>query len=470
MKTLKTISALGLLGAMTFLGCEHRLSAPEPPALIPEIITTDIQPNPNNVLSAIVNVRARNATTIAVEYGTDSKFQHSTPAFRMDQDNIQIPVLGLPANTTLLARVVATSTSGQQTKGEAFTFTTPAPPNDLPALSVLTNQSPHSGFVMLGFTGSSANSANSYALMLDTSGRVVWYQQFQAPVVDFQKQPNGNYTVYSSLHGAPSHFYELDRLGNVLREFAASEGRTTGVHELRLSEGGYSLYGLEFRTMDLSALGGRVEASVRGNVIEYHRMNQSPLFWRTLDHLDVSEAMPDLNLQGAEVNPWHCNAIDIDRDGHVLVSFRNSDMIVKINSQTGGIIWRLGGKKNQFTFIDDPLHGFSHQHGVRRLANGNIILFDNGNLHSPPASRAVEYALDENAKTARLVWEYRHEPPLFGSALGFAQRLPNGNTLINYGTARRIIEVDQAGTKVWEVTNDEPNPFAYRAFRIDSLY
>jgi hypothetical protein len=42
--------------------------------------------------------------------------------------------------------------------------------------------------------------------------------------------------------------------------------------------------------------------------------------------------------------------------------------------------------------------------------------------------------------------------------------------LINYGTARRIIEVDQAGTKVWEVTNDEPNPFAYRAFRIDSLY
>ena len=244
----------------------------------------------------------------------------------------------------------------------------------------------------------------------------------------------------------------------------------TGVHELRLFEGGHALYGVEYRTADLTALGGRVDAAVRGNVIEYHRVNQMPLFWRTLDHLEVSDAMPDLNMQGAEVNPWHCNAIEIDRDGHLLVSFRNCDMIVKIDSQTGAIIWRLGGEKNQFVFINDPLNGFSHQHGIRRLANGNIILFDNGNLHSPPLSRAVEYELNESAKTATLVWEYRHEPPLFGFALGFAQRLPNGNTLINYGTAQRIIEVDQAGTKVWEVKIDGLNLFAYRAFRIDTVY
>ena len=82
----------------------------------------------------------------------------------------------------------------------------------------------------------------------------------------------------------------------------------------------------------------------------------------------------------------------------------------------------------------------------------------------------MEYELNESAKTATLVWEYRHEPPLFGFALGFAQRLPNGNTLINYGTAQRIIEVDQAGTKVWEVKIDGLNLFAYRAFRIDTVY
>jgi len=129
-----------------------------------------------------------------------------------------------------------------------------------------------------------------------------------------------------------------------------------------------------------------------------------------------------------------------------------------------------GRQKNQFSFVNDPLQGFSHQHGIRRLQNGNIILFDNGNLHAPPLSRAVEYKLDEQSKIAELVWEYRHDPPLYGFALGFAQRVANGNTLICYGTAQRIIEVDRAGTKQWELAIDGPQIYAYRAFRIDSLY
>ncbi|MGH7496592.1 MAG: aryl-sulfate sulfotransferase [bacterium] len=467
---MKDLVVLFLLVAMMSLGCEHKLSAPEPPALIPEVTAAQIQPNPNNVLSVIVNLRARNAATIAVEYGPDSLLHSSTPVFSVSQEDIQIPVLGLPGNTALVARVVATSATGHRAKSDLLTFTTPAPPSDLPALSVLTNHSPHPGLVMMGFTASSNNSANCYALIVDNQGRTIWYRQFREPVLDFQKQLNGNYTVLSSLNGAPLHFYELDRLGNVLREFSASEGRMTGVHELRLSEGSYALYGVEYRTVDLTALGGRADAAVRGNVIEYHRMNHMPFFWSTLERLEVSEATPDINMQSAEVNPWHCNAIDFDHDGHLLVSFRNSDMIVKIDAQTGAIIWRLGGKKNQFVFFNDPFNGFSHQHGIRRLANGHIILFDNGNLHAPPVSRAVEYELNESAKTATLVWEYRHEPPLFGSALGFAQRLPNGNTLINYGLAQRVIEVDQAGTKVWEVKVEELNRFVYRAFRIDSLY
>ena len=73
------------------------------------------------------------------------------------------------------------------------------------------------------------------------------------------------------------------------------------------------------------------------------------------------------------------------------------------NRNTGAIIWRLGGKNNQFSFINDTI-GFSHQHAIRRLENGNISLFDNGNYHSPPFSRAIEYSLNENNKTATLVW------------------------------------------------------------------
>lgn len=116
------------------------------------------------------------------------------------------------------------------------------------------------------------------------------------------------------------------------------------------------------------------------------------------------------------------------------------------------------------------MNGFSHQHGIRRLANGNIILFDNGNLHVPSASRAVEYKLDEQTKVAELVWEYRRLPPLFSHILGFAQRLTNGNTLICYGAAQRVIEVDRWGTEHWELAVYGQNVYIYRAFKIDSLY
>ena len=72
--------------------------------------------------------------------------------------------------------------------------------------------------------------------------------------------------------------------------------------------------------------------------------------------------------------------------------------------------------------------------------------------------------------TMELVWEYSHTPPLFSVGLGFAQRLANDNTLICYGAAQRIIEVDKMVTNQWELMIHDPTVFVYRAFRIDSLY
>jgi hypothetical protein len=69
-----------------------------------------------------------------------------------------------------------------------------------------------------------------------------------------------------------------------------------------------------------------------------------------------------------------------------------------------------------------------------------------------------------------MAWEYRHQPPLYGFALGFAHRAENGNTIINYGTANRIIEVDPAGTKQLEIAVTDSVRLVYRAFRIESIY
>ena len=78
-------------------------------------------------------------------------------------------------------------------------------------------------------------------------------------------------------------------------------------------------------------------------------------------------------------------------------------------------------------------NGFSRQHDVRRIGNGNILVFDNGNDHEPPISRALEYQLNEGEKTAELVWDFSHPNGYVGLSMGSIQRLPNNNTLINWG-------------------------------------
>jgi hypothetical protein len=158
------------------------------------------------------------------------------------------------------------------------------------------------------------------------------------------------------------------------------------------------------------------------------------------------------------------NSIDLDNDGNLLFSSRNLEEITKINRQTGEIIWRLGGRNNQFTFVNDTL-GFTRQHAIRRIPNGHITLFDNGDYHRPPFSRVVEYELNESARIATLTWQYHNTPDIFSEIMGYAQRLDNGNTLIGWGSANpSVTEVRPDGSKALELTLP-PGVCSYRSYR-----
>ena len=99
---------------------------------------------------------------------------------------------------------------------------------------------------------------------------------------------------------------------------------------------------------------------------------------------------------------------------------------------------------------------------------------------TPSRSDAKEYVLDEVNKTATLVWHYYH-PLLNGSllltstAMGNVQRLPNGNTFIDWGYLQnpdnpiypKMTEVDSLGNIVWEFwwTVDSVPIAAYRGHK-----
>ena len=161
------------------------------------------------------------------------------------------------------------------------------------------------------------------------------------------------------------------------------------------------------------------------------------------------------------------------------------DEITKIDRQTGDIIWRLGGVNNEFTFLNDSLdfqHSiptpFCYQHDIRRLTNGNISIYDNGNYKHPKYSRMVEYQLDELNMTATLTWEYRDSLFNYSPWMGNVQRLQNENIIGAWNMTdfpTTIIEVGQDCTKTFELSieeyfddnNNKRGVWIYRAFRFD---
>lgn len=123
-------------------------------------------------------------------------------------------------------------------------------------------------------------------------------------------------------------------------------------------------------------------------------------------------------------------------------------------------MWRLGGKKNEFIINDDTV--FSFQHDIRRLPNGHVTLFDNGNLREPNTSRFVEYAIDEVNKVLTRTWQFTDNNKRYTPANGNAQRLPNGNTIGSWGRMAKVTEVTPKGDIALDI---DIGAVSYRAFR-----
>ncbi|MHA2277221.1 MAG: aryl-sulfate sulfotransferase, partial [Candidatus Kariarchaeaceae archaeon] len=248
----------------------------------------------------------------------------------------------------------------------------------------------------------------------------------------------------------------------------------TDNHDFQLLPSGHSLlmaYDWQPVRMDTIVPGGDSSAYVIGLIVQELDESKNVIFqWRSWDHFQITDATEDIDLTKATIDYVHGNAIEVDYDGHLLISSRHLDEITKINRQTGEIIWRFGGKKsrnNQFLFINDTIT-FSHQHDIRRLPNGNITLFDNGNLHVPQISRSREYQIDEVNKIANLIWSYNSDPEKYSIAMGSTQRLSNHNTLIGWGWFSTgylaVSEVAADGLVKFELSL--PDTFVnYRAFR-----
>ncbi len=392
-------------------------------------------------------------------------------------------------------------------------------PADFPVLPDSINNNPSPGYLFLSTfkyiaLSQDTGTSGAYRMVLDKNGSPVYYQHAADSIdFDFQPQPNGLMTYFELPR---NKWFAMDSTYKIVDSFWTQPPYTTDLHDLELLTHGHALMLSYYpiKPYNLAPYGGSDTATFIGCVIEETDSLKQPVWiWRSWDpgHFLDTDATED-PITEKPYNGVQANSIQVDTDGNILLSSRELDEATKISRKDGHLIWRLGGKHNQFTFINDTIR-FSHQNAVRRIANGHITLFDNGNFNhiaisydtisfpadtqiivSPPDTiitpaytqidtninpafaRACEYNVDTATMTATLVWHYDHDSTIASQAMGYVQRLPDGNTLISWGMYNgaggafahpAVTEVTPDKKKTFEMYVIDPTAI-YRAFKFPS--
>jgi hypothetical protein len=420
------------------------------------IESVEVQANPINVISAVSVVTGAGFDAAFVRYWQEGGAAQESPPYEFEDGVARVPVLGLEPSATYLVETSLLLGDSVITGVDTSEFLTDTLPDWIPAIGAQGSDTTP-GFVALSLPGG--------PVIVDNTGRVVWYKHTPDGTLNsFQVHPDGHYTLLG-LSGSDRVFGVLNELGEEIGNLSCV-GRPTRFHEVMLeADGSAWILCDETRTMDLSGVGGVDSAQVTATVVQHLSIDGELLFeWNAFDHFEITDlpAVPN----GPNVNFTHGNGIDFDEDGNLLLSFRSLNEITKVDSATGEVLWRFGGVRNQFSFVNDPDPGFARQHGVRRAGPGMVQLLDNG---STPPSRGARYLLNPVTKTAVLVVGFEDGPDTFASVGGSTQYLTNGHALISFGRGSRVVEFDEAGNLAWEVTGID-GLYIFRAQRIGSLY
>ena len=175
-----------------------------------------------------------------------------------------------------------------------------------------------------------------------------------------------------------------------------------------------------------------------GDVIkEVDRSGNIVWQWRAQDHLDPA-AFPIHDFFARFHWPL-VNGLSEMRDGQVLMSLRMTSGVIAVDKNSGNVTWHLGSDV------------VAQQHTPVELDNGNILIFDNGNMR-PRVPGAYTRVIEVNRATKQIEWQYADNirGAFFSAYMGSAQRLLNGNTFVTEPAFGRLFEVTPECEVVWE--------------------
>ncbi len=348
------------------------------------------------------------------------------------------------------------------------------------------------------------------AYLVDPYGRQVneWNNTFN-PGADVYFLPNGHLLWPAKDAGTAAHLQEFDWDGTLVWEWQDTDPSYNQHHDIEpLPNGNVLILTSDFIDSAAAFAAGRDTLGLTDDtlqalmILEIHPTGPTTgdvvWKWRLWDHLiqdfdpgrdnygvvaDHPELL-DVNVGSTVANWIHPNSVAYNPDlDQVMFSLRTISEIFVIDHSTttaeaaghtggthghgGDFLYRWGNPQNYGGgSAGDEMLDF--QHDAHWIADGlpgagHILVFNNGNVRGyssvdeliPPVDGTGDYTWPSPGTAfgpSTLTWTYQDNPPesLVATSLSGAQRLPNGNTLIDDGPAAHFFEVTPGGEIVWD--------------------
>ena len=459
-----------------------RSSSPEPAS----VVWHSAAVSEANTLIAEVQVSLSRPAHVFVEYDNPLAGRYRT-ALEPPAERHTIPIVRLRPETTYDYTVFTVDgpNVSNAVRGPSGSFTTSKLPDPLASIYTMASGRSSQPLVLADHQWRQAGFAH-YFFFFDEAGALVWYVRVgrAGPVARLRGQENFVFIPRPEDRNVPGrHLRQFTPLGEVA-DFAELDILVGAHHDLVMLDGGRVLLPLE-RTLfhDDSDSGGLRTTFWYDTLGIWHsatgRIEQVWSAKETWDILDPAQHWIPINEDG--MTGWtHLNSVSMGPHGNIVLSLRHRNQVVSL-SPDYKIEWQLFGPDSDYEF-PNPADRFYKQHTASELANGNILLFDNGNgrpeAEGGQYSRALELRLDDATDTAVKVWEYRPDADIYAPIMSSAYRLNNGNTLVNFGGLRGdtntlfphaqfvLVEADANGHEVFRVETVQfgSYPMRYRAY------
>ncbi len=422
----------------------------------------------SNALMAVASLTLPSSGRVYIEYYSDET-ETKQSAYSESGLTHQLTVVGLRESTLYQMKAIIELDSGEDLSSNLVGYTSGAIPIEAPSITLnVASEESVGGITFFGVL-------NNY-WGVDEEGQIVWYYE----------SGFGGTAVIREIKQGVFAGHLLIFLNDELRVINAA-GETLDSYNLTVTGG----YHHDARILDNDNVIALVRETATPNgiellgdkIVEINRQGEIVWEWSAFDHLDVNRYPGGTMNDDDGAFDWsHCNAIiHLEDEDAILLSCRGQNWLIKIDHQTGDVIWILGEDSElsfDFSanfFALESGTWFTGQHAPVLDSNNNLMVFDNRNQSGGPNnnSRAVSYRLDQEFLTINQSWEYIS--PKYSNALGDVDLMENDHVLVVSGGQSsggvtdpnaRIIEIndDVSPQAVWDISIEDLE--VYRAERV----